>query len=191
VQKLALALGGVVLLHSDTLSAACQPASSSSFGWGPYRGPGYFTSWQTWISALSPQGRTDIGALMQDYATRATRPTLVVILTDGYDREGITMGAAALAAHGHEIILLHVLTPAERAPSLHGDLRLVDTETGAGREINIDAATLATYQQKLDSWCRELQAVARKHQGHYVLLGSEQPLRHQLLDDLRHADVLR
>ncbi|MDF1512725.1 MAG: DUF58 domain-containing protein [Anaerolineae bacterium] len=187
VQKLALALGGIALRNGDRLEATgTGPAI-----WGPHRGYGYFPTWQTWVSMLAPRGDASIGTTMQQYASHATRPALVVVLTDGYDVEDLAQGAVALAAHGHEIILCHVLTPGERAPSLQGDVRLVDTETGAGLPVNIDLAALDAYRQKLDGWCRDLRSMANKHNGRYVILGAELPLHRLLLEDLRDANVLR
>ena len=51
-----------------------------------------------------------------------------------------------LAATGSELIVLHVLSPDELDPSLEGDVRLVDVETGDGLDVTIDLATLDDYK---------------------------------------------
>ncbi len=190
VQQLAVALGGIALMQGDTLYGGLLQPGDVPAVWGPYRGRGYFMVWQKWVNALKPHGDAAMAHALEEYAIRATRPALVLILTDGYDVEGLASGTAALAAHGHEIVVLHVLTPDEIEPSLRGDLRLIDTETRDRREISIDAAALADYQQKLEQWCRNLRVIAAKHNGRYVLLRADLPLRRLLLKDLRHADVL-
>lgn len=191
VQQLAAAMGGIALMHGDILYGGLTQTSDALVTWGPYRGRGFYMVWQKWVDALKPSGTTTLTRSFEEYALRARRPALVFVLTDGYDVEGLRRGTAVLAAHGHEIVILHVLTPDELEPTLQGDLRLVDTETENNREVSIDAAILAAYQQKLEQWCRELRFITAKHNGRYVLLRADLPLRRLLLEDLRYADVLR
>jgi hypothetical protein len=99
-------------------------------------------------------------------------------------------GLAALAGRGHEVVLLHLLTPDELAPTLRGDLRLVDTETGDKREVTVDGAALDAYHRRLASWQAELRALAGKHSGRYAMLRTDVPLRRMLLEDLRRARIV-
>ena len=98
---------------------------------------------------------------------------------------------AALAGRGHEVVLLHVLMPEELSPTLRGDLRLVDSETGGKCEVTVDGAALAAYQRRLGGWQTELRALMGKHGGRYVLLETDLPLRRLLLESLRHAGIVR
>ena len=191
VQKLAVALGGIALLHGDGLYGGLMQSGDDLAVWGPFRGRGYLSTWKKWVNALVPQAEGAMAHSMADYSLRASRPALILVLTDGYDVDGIATGTAALAARGHEIVILHILTPDELDPSLRGDWRLIDTETRVRREIDINAATLAAYQQELDQWCRNLRLITAKHNGRYVLLRADFPINRLLLEDLRHADVLR
>lgn len=190
VQQLAAALGGIALIHGDILYGGLLQTGDERVEWGPYRGRGFYTLWQKWLGELHPYGGAALTWSLEEYALRAKRPALVFVLTDGYDIEGLQHGSAVLAAHGHEIVILHILTPDELEPSLQGDLRLIDTETENRREVTIDGATLAAYQQKLEKWCQNLRLTTTKHNGRYVLLRADLPLRRLLLENLRHADVL-
>jgi uncharacterized protein (DUF58 family) len=190
VRQLAVALGGIALMHGDTLYGSLLGSGETNSLWGPTRGRGFFMLWQEWVRKLKPHGDSSLVRFFEDYAHRVTRPSLTLVLTDGYDIEGLTSGIAGLAASGHEIVILHILTPEELTPSLRGDVRLIDAETGSRREVSIDGAVLAIYQQKLDQWCRSLQRIAAKHAGRYVMLRADYPLRRLLLEDLRYADVL-
>ena len=98
---------------------------------------------------------------------------------------------AALAGRGHEIALLHALTPEELNPPIRGDLRLIDSETGDKVEVTIDGATLVAYRRRLEAWQTELRALAGKHGGRYVMLRTDLPLRRLLLEDLRRANIVR
>ena len=91
---------------------------------------------------MTPSGAPPLADALRDIASRTQRPGLALLLTDGYDPDGLRAGLAALAGRGHEVVLLHLLTPDELNPTLRGDLRLVDTETGDKREVTVDSAAL-------------------------------------------------
>jgi hypothetical protein len=191
VQQIAAALGGIALMHGETLYGGLLQTVGKRMVWGPYRGRDFFISWQKWLDTLHPNSDVRLDWSLDKNCLHTKRPALVFILTDGYDIDKLQRGTVVLSAHGHEVILLQVLTPDELKPSLHGDLRLIDTESGIQREVNVDAATLAVYRGKKDKWFQDLRSIIAKYQGRYVLLRADSPLRRILLDDLRHANVLR
>jgi uncharacterized protein (DUF58 family) len=192
VQRLAAAFGTLALLGGDALwgAALYKPPAF----WGPSRGRGVLPGWQAWCTALAPSAAppavSSLADALRDVAGRAHRPGLALLLTDGYDPNGLRAGVAALAGRGHEIVLLHLLTPDELNPTLRGDLRLVDAETGDKREVTVDGAALDAYQRRLGDWQAELRALAGKHGGRYALLRTDVPLRRLLLEDLRKARVV-
>jgi uncharacterized protein (DUF58 family) len=191
VQQIATALGGIALMHGDTLFGGLAQTGSEFETWGPYRGRGFYMLWQTWVGGLNPFGSESLAMLMEDYALRAQRPALVLVLTDGYDIGSLQRGISMLASHRHEVVILHILTPDELEPTINGDLRLIDSETDNNREVTIDMVTLASYKHKLEQWCSNIRQITAKHNGRYVLLRADLPLRRLLLEDLRYADVLR
>lgn len=189
-QQLASALGAIGLYNGDVLyGSVLQLASTST--WGPTRGGGYFPMWQQWVHALRPEAQTTLSHNLEVFAVRTKRPALVLILTDGYDVEGLVRGTTALASHGHDIVLLHILTSSEIKPSLHGEYRLHDVETGEKREVTIDAHTHLIYQQKFNLWCQQLHQIVSRHRGRYVLVEADLPLRQLMLKNLRQANVVR
>ncbi|MBN1876181.1 MAG: DUF58 domain-containing protein [Anaerolineae bacterium] len=192
-QHLAIALGALALLGGDTLRGALLHTGKtvSPPSWGVGRGRGQLPQWEAWVMTQMPSGATELGTALQVYAAQPLRPGLILLLTDGYDPLGVAQGLAALAGCGHEVVLLHLLTPDELAPDLRGDLRLVDVETGDKREITLDRSLLDAYQHRLSAWQSELRALAGRHGGRYVLLRTDLPLHTLLLDTLRQADVLR
>ncbi len=189
VQRLASALGAMALLGGDALWGAMLHTAHTF--WGPGRGRGLLPSWQTWCTAVAPSGAIPLADALREIASHTHRPGLVLLLTDGYDPDGLQTGLAALAGRGHEVVLLHLLTPDELNPTLRGDLRLIDTETGDKREVTVDGAALDAYQRRLASWQDELRALAGKHGGRYAMLRTDVPLRRMLLEDLRRARIVR
>lgn len=191
VQRLAAALGALALLEGDTLTGALLQQESCATWWGPARGRGRLAAWQAWSGGLTSGGVTALGSGLQAFAARPARPGLILLLTDGYDVPGLSVGLTALAGRGHEVVLLHLLTPEELTPSLRGDLRLVDVESNAYREVTVDGVALAIYRERLAAWQAELRGLAGRHGGRYALLRTEVPLQRLFLEDLRHADVVR
>jgi len=191
VQRLAAAFGTMALLGGDALWGVALRTPSAGMSWGPGRGRGLLPGWQAWCAATAPSGTTALADALRDIASRTSRPGLALLLTDGYDLDGLRAGLATLAGRGHEVILLHILTPDELVPTLRGDLRLVDTETGDKREVTVDGAALDAYQRRLASWQTELRALAGKHGGRYAMLRTDIPLRRMLLEDLRHARIVQ
>ncbi len=188
---LARALGAVALLGGDPLRGLFLQGGALAKTWGPKRGRGHYQHWERWSDGLIPAGETALGGGLHEVARRPLRPGLLLLLTDGYDPQGLTSGVAALAGRGHEVILLHLLTPDELDPTLRGDLRLIDVESGAKREVTVDGAVLARYRERFEAWQTELRALMGRHKGRYVSLRTDVPLKRILLDDLRRANVVR
>ena len=186
---LALSLGMIALLGGDLLRGMCARPAAAVFG--PLRGRGRIARWEQWIAALEAGGASYVRASLQQLATMQTRPGLVLLISDGYNPEELSAGLATLAPRGHEIVLLHLLTPDELRPSLRGDLRLVDTETGRRREVTVDGAMLAAYRRRLEKWQRSLRSLMGKYGGRYVLLRTDLPLKRLVGESLRHAHVVR
>ncbi|MBN2005767.1 MAG: DUF58 domain-containing protein [Anaerolineae bacterium] len=190
-RALAAALGAIALFGGDALSGALLGNGAVAATWGPGRGRVQLARWQTWCGHMAASGGTLLAPALRDFAARAGRPGLILLISDGYDPAGLAEGVAALAGRGHEVVLLHLLVDDELDPTIHGDLCLVDSETGDKREITIDAAALAAYRQRLESWQAELRALANKHGGRYALLRADAPLRKMVMEDLRSAGVVR
>ncbi len=196
-QQLTSALGAMVLLGGDRLRGALLQRGQVGHPWGPMRGRGYVAHWAAWVATLTTEGEARLGTALRGYATRPTRPGLALLLTDGYELAGLMEGVAALAGQGYEVVLLHLLTPEELNPSLldtvsgRSDLSLIDSESEKKREVTINGAALAAYHHRLQAWQADLRALLGKHNGRYVLLRTDVPLRRMFLEDLRHARIVR
>jgi hypothetical protein len=104
---------------------------------------------------------------------------------------GYLEGLSALAARGHELAVVHVLSPNEVEPPLRGDLRLLDVETGAPQEVTIDAHVRALYRRRLAAWRDEIRAVCRARDVHYLPAETDTPFERMVLYDLRRVGLLR
>ena len=128
---------------------------------------------------------------MQRFLAGKPRPGLAILISDGYDPQGLAEGIKRLAAQGQEVVLLHLLTPEELEPPLWGEVRLVDVERGTAREVTVDRAAQAAYLARLRRWQEELRTLLGRYGGRYSLVRSDLPLRQTILEVLRRASLIR
>jgi hypothetical protein len=100
-------------------------------------------------------------------------------------------GLHALAGRRFEVTVLHVLSPQELSPPLEGDLRLVDSESGAAVEVTADYDLLQRYRTRLAEWREHLRERCAAVDARYVFIGTELPLQELVLAYLRRYDVVR
>jgi len=68
-----------------------------------------------------------------------------------------------LARRGHPVEVIQLLGDSDLAPQASGACRLVDVESGDGREAVVDAATVARYQATLARHQEAVAALARRY----------------------------
>lgn len=190
-RKLAAALGYVALVGGDRLRVVLLRGREVAGVWGPVRGQGNALRLFAWLAELEAGGTTDLSAALRAYALAGGRAGLVLLVSDLFSPSGIADGLSALAAHGHEVALLHLLTPDEVDPPLTGDLRLVDVETGETQEVTVDGGVRDLYRRRLAAWQDEIRTICHIREGLYIPLITATPLDRVLLHNLRRARLLR
>jgi len=190
-RRLAAALGYVALVGGDRLQVALLRSGEVAARFGPVRGQGNALRLFEWLEGLEAEGTTDLNAALRAYGFAGGRAGLAVLISDLFSPTGYVEGLTALAARGHEVALLHLLTPDEVDPPLGGDLRLVDVETGEVQEVTVDGGMRNLYRRRLAAWQEEIRAACRARDGLYVPLTTAVPLDRALLHDLRRARLLR
>jgi hypothetical protein len=95
-----------------------------------------------------------------------------------------------LAGTGADLIVLHVLAPDEVEPTLVGDLRLVDAETGGTVDVTLDLAARERYTARVNEWRDELATLAARRRIAYAPLTSDVPLADLIFAELRRRQVL-
>ncbi len=192
-QQLAAALGYIGLASMDRVTGGAL-TSKQAYRCPPQRGKRQSLTWFNWLSTLKPEGHVDPISALGDYLTHARHPGPLLIISDllGTDWDA---GLRTLASHSYEINVLHVLAPQEVRPDLEGDLRLVDSESGAGVsqktvEITADYDLLQRYTARLAAWQDHLKQMCRKIGAHYVFIETSQPLEPVVLMYLRRHAII-
>lgn len=108
-------------------------------------------------------GKTELASCMKDFVTQNKRRGLAVVISDFYDPEGFEQGINTLRYNKFEPFVLQVYDQREAEPNLHGDLALVDCETGDTREVTVSKGLLAQYTKAHEQYCKNLEAYCTKY----------------------------
>jgi len=93
--------------------------------------PGSLTRLLGSLHRLEAGGQTNAGDVFHQLAERISRRSLIVILSDLLDdEEKIISSLKHLRHRGHEVILFHILDPAERTLDYRTGTLFIDRETG-------------------------------------------------------------
>ncbi len=189
-KRILAGLAYLSLTSNDRLIlTAVNDGGSATFG--PARGRGRGIAMLRFIQELGAAGITDLNIMLDDYARRARRPGLALIISDMFSPTGYVDGLKALLSRGHEVAFLHVLAPQEISPPLVGDLRLIDVETGNAQEVTVDAAMRGIYQERLSAWRDEIRGECLRRGAYYFPLVTDAPWERVILSDMRRAGLVK
>ncbi len=189
-RRVAAALGYIALSEYDRVLLA---SFTSALGeqMPPLRGkPGIFPFFQFLETKLPVGGGTRFGDALAQYAAQAKNVGIAVVLSDFFDPTHV-QGIKALLSRRFQVVLLHVLDEEEVHPTLTGDLRLIDSETGEVREVSISPHLLAQYEAQLQSFCGGLQTLANRYNMDYVRASTGVPFEDVILKFLRSGGLLK
>jgi uncharacterized protein (DUF58 family) len=158
---------------------------------GPVRGRLQVVHMLRYVHRLNAEGVTDLNARLRDYAIRERRAGLVILITDMFSPGGYIEGLNHLLGKGHEIVVLHLLSPEEVSPPVAGDLSLIDVETGTTQEVTVDADMRVIYQQRLSHWLDGIRDDCARKGVHYVMVETDIPFEKVILFELRKLGVVK
>jgi uncharacterized protein (DUF58 family) len=141
------------------------------------------------LSQLTANGPAELNAALRRGALQARRAGVAIVLSDMLDPKGYDAGLTALIGRGFQVSLIQILAPEELSPPTFGDLRLVDSETGAEQEVTFGKFRLKAYQQTVNNYCQRLREYCQARGVNFFSVASDTPLEQLLLRQLREAEV--
>ncbi len=189
--RLAAAIGAIALGAGDRLTVALLNESKGMPQFGPTRGQQHLLRYLAFLEEQTPSGITDLNSSLGEYVRTAHRPGLTFLISDLFSPNGYQTGLNQLQYRGHEVVLLHTLTPDELDPPLAGDLRLVDMETGHTQEVSLDGGLRDLYRRRVSGWRNEIQTNCRKRDIRYLGLNTVEAWDKVVLYSLRKAGVAK
>ncbi|MBX3080296.1 MAG: DUF58 domain-containing protein [Anaerolineae bacterium] len=190
-QRVIAGLAYISLGSGDRLFVASLGGKRRNAMWGPLRGRGYTLGMLDFIGGLEADSVVDLNTSMRDFAMRTTRPGLCIIVSDLMSATGYQDGLSALQARGHEVTLIHVLSPDEVTPALTGDLQLLDIETNATQDVSVDEGMRELYVKRLLTWRDEISGFCTKRGIHYATIETSTAWDELILFELRRLGVVK
>jgi uncharacterized protein (DUF58 family) len=190
VRRLAAGLAYLALGSGDHLLITALGENGTQ-RFGPARGRAQNFAMLRYMRGIRAGGITDLNEALQEYALRISRPGLCFVISDMFSPSGFVDGLNALLGKGHEVMLLHVLSPDEITPPIAGDLRLVDVETAAVQEVSLDDSMRDLYARRVAAWREGIQAECRRRDAHYLPLRTDESWEKVLLFDLRRLGLVK
>jgi uncharacterized protein (DUF58 family) len=141
------------------------------------------------LGAISAGGSADLSKALKRGALEARQPGVAVVLSDFLDPAGYDAGLSALVGRGFQVDLVQVLAPEELSPVTFGDLRLVDSETGATQEVTFGRYRMKAYQQTVQNFIQRLREFCQSRGINFFTASSNTALEDLLLKQLRKAEV--
>jgi uncharacterized protein (DUF58 family) len=143
------------------------------------------------LNRLKAGGTADFNQALRLGAMKHRAQGVIVVLSDFLDPAGYEDGLKSLASRGSEVHAVQILATEELEPSSYGDLRVIDSETGAEQEVTFGKYRLKSYRATVQNYCRRLQEYCRARGIRYQLAQSDTPIDDLLLKAMRTGGMWR
>jgi len=196
-RRLGAALGYVALNASNRLFV--WPLCASVASYGPAWGRGRASAMLTFMDEFRPAqtttplifGHTAPPDLEQTLGSFTSRVGGLIILVSDLLSPTWDRALARLAGRSGDVVVLHTLAPQELRPTLGGDVRLIDRESGAAVSVTLNNDAIRLYGQRLDEWRRTVESFCARHGIGYVPIDTSTALESLIFDVLRRRGVVR
>lgn len=143
------------------------------------------------LDRAEPRSRTDLSKPLKHLQALLRRRGIIIVISDFYEEpDAIVHALEHLRFTGNDVVLFHLLDPAEIRPELTTPAILVDLETDEKIEV-VPEYVNSTYRTKLQNHIKHLRSRAQAAGLEYRLIQTDQPLDKTLREylALRKAGV--
>ena len=141
------------------------------------------------LAALTAGGTADFNGALKRGALEARQSGVAVVLSDFLDPAGYESGMRALVGRGFQVHAVQILAPEELQPTAFGDLRLIDSESGAVQEVSFGKYRLQAYRQSVANYVQRLREHCQSRGARFFSVSSATDLGVLLLKQLRAQEV--
>ncbi|MFP6872108.1 MAG: DUF58 domain-containing protein [Verrucomicrobiales bacterium] len=142
------------------------------------------------MEKLDPQPRTNIGAVLHEFANRMSQRGFVMLFSDLFDTaEEFINGLNHLRFGGHNVVLFHVLDRYEIEFPLNGMWKFVGLE-GEGELVTQPARVRENYLKEFEAFVRQIKNACDRVEVDYVMVNTGEPIEHTLSNYLLQRSAL-
>jgi|TARA_B110000438_G_scaffold52283_2_gene52527 uncharacterized protein (DUF58 family) len=132
------------------------------------------------LEKVDPQPKTNIGAILEEFANRMSRRGFVILFSDLFGAsEDFIEGINHLRFRGHNVVVFHLLDPYEITFPLKGMWKFVGLE-GEGDLVTQPKRVRHNYLQELQAFIDRFKVACGKAGADYVLVNTADPIEHVL-----------
>lgn len=141
-------------------------------------------------SAEAAAAAANMAAAFRESGGLPRRSGAAWIFTDAMFERGAEEAIVSLLAAGQQVVLIHLLSPEELSPELSGELKLIDSELGTGKEVAVGHKLLADYRSAVQSYRDDLQRICAERGAAYIFVNTGTPLDETIRHTLLASQVL-
>lgn len=142
------------------------------------------------LERVEPQPRTNVAAIMHEFANRMKRRGFVMLFSDLFDNtDEFIDGLNHLRFRGHNVIFFHILDPYELEFPLNGMWKFMGLE-GEGDLITQPARVRTSYLKELEAFINRVKKACNQAEVDYVLVNTADPIEHVLSSYLLQRTAL-
>lgn len=158
--ELALALAYISIRCYDRVAVGVGQKELGSY-LPPTYGRGAFARIREFVSRQQFGREGNLNDLLRSFG-RVLRPLqLTVVLSDFLSPGGYQQGLRELLGRRQQVLVVQVISPDERDPGFRGPLTLVDAETGAKKDLELDGLVLGEYRRTVAAYGEEIRDFCR------------------------------
>ena len=187
--RLAAALGYISLSNYDRVSVQTF-ADALGRPMPTQRGRGGILPFFNYLQAVKTGGTTSFSSSLRRFASSVRYKGVAVVISDFFDPDW-QEGMKALLARGYQVAALHVLAEDEIKPTLLGDLRIIDSESGEAKEMSVNPQLMVRYQQTLNSFCAEVEGFCHRYGIDYLRTSTAFPFEDLVLKYMRQNGMIK
>ena len=132
-------------------------------------------SLMTLLSAFVPKQTTRIAGVLHEMASQVKRKGIIILISDCFDDVNeVLEGIQHLRFSGSEVILFHVMDPAELTFPFKGNVEFIGLE-GTGRLITRPAELRKSYLNEVNEFINRLRTGCETNGCNYVQVNTAQP----------------
>ncbi|MDD5483047.1 MAG: DUF58 domain-containing protein [Kiritimatiellae bacterium] len=173
--RLAAALGYVVVKSRDSVGLFLH-AEKVDVRLGARNSLRHLNDLLKQVQAHPPASGTAVGETLHEIAASVRRRALIVVISDLLgDEKTLHAALARLRKQHHDVIVLHVLDPAEIDLSFKQNCEFIDLETG--EKLNVNPRSLApSYREVFGAFLERHRQACASLRIDYRLVRTDQPL---------------
>jgi len=181
---LAASLAHVIIKQQDAAGLVTFSDRIESFI-PPRAQRGYLIEILRALEGITPAGETSVGKILQEVAGKMNRRGLVILISDLLDEpEFILEGLHLFRFKGNDVIVFHLLDPAELELPFEGNILFEDMEQVDLKVTADPKAIHRVYLKVVEEFIERIRKDCQERSIDYQLLSTSTPLDHALVSYL-------